>query len=142
MSARFATRFVPALLLSAMAWATPAAAQGFYDSEYDHYQRDRREAQQHRREDRLESFGHVIGDLFRYGTTDPYSSPEHYYRDRRRVEEHYLRDQDRAWDHYRRDRWDDYHRDRWDSHRRGGYSRNDDYYYRNDDYRSRDRRDR
>ena len=133
MSARFATRFLPALLLGAMAWATPVAAQSRYDSEYEHHQRDRYEAQQHRWDDRRESLGHVIGDLFRYGTTDPYSSPEHYYRDRRRAYEHYLRDQERAWDHYRRDRWN--------SHRSRGYDWNDDY-YRNDDYRSRDGRDR
>ena len=114
MSSRFITTLVPALLLGAMALSTPAGAQGRYDPDYDHYRQDRREAQQHRSDDRRESFGHAIGDLFRYGTTDRYSSPDHYYWDQRRDYEHYLRDQDRTWDHYRRDRWDSY--------------RNDDYY--------------
>src|SRR5258708_28868183 len=117
MSAGFATRFLPALVVGALALATPAAAQDWYDSEYEHYRRDQHEAQHHRLDDRRESLGHIIGDLFRYGTTDRYSSPEHYYRDQRRDYEHYLRDQDRAGDHYRRDR-------------RGSYWNND--YYRND----------
>lgn len=105
MSARFATRFLPALMLGALAWTTPAVAHDRYDSEYDHYLRDRYEAQQHRQQDRSERLGHAIGDLFRYGTTDPYSSPEHYYRDRQREREHYFRDRDRALEHYERDRW-------------------------------------
>ena len=132
------TRFLPALVLGALAWTTPAAAQDRYDSEYDHYLRDRYEALQHRRQDRSESFGHAIGDLFRYGTTDPYSSPEHYYRDRQREVEHYFRDQDRALNHYDRDRW----QSQWSD---GYYGRNDGYYRndqdRNDDYRFRDSRD-
>ena len=158
MSSRFVTTLVPALLLGAMALATPAGAQGRYNSDYDHYRQDRREAQQHRSDDRHESLGHALSDLFRYGTTDRYSSPEHYFRDQRRDDEHYLRDQDRAWDHDRRDRWYGYQN--YDSYRGGGYypdggyNRGGDYYpgsdyyrggdsYRDDDYNySRDGRDR
>src|SRR5512138_2706436 len=103
MSTRLATRFLPALVLGAFAWTTPAAAHDSYDADYDHYLRDRYEAQQHRRQDRNESIRHAISDLFRYGTTDPYSSPEHYYRDQQREAEHYFRYQDRALDHYERD---------------------------------------
>ena len=139
MSTQFPTRFLPVLVLGAMAWTTPARAQDRYDSGYEHYSRDRHEAQEHRWEDRRESLGHAIGDLFRYGTTDPYSSPEHYYRDRQREAEHSFRDWDRAWDHHRRDQWNsqwsgDY---RWNR----DYDRND--HYRRDDYRRDDyRRDR
>jgi hypothetical protein len=106
MPVRYATRFLPALVLGAVALATPARAHDSYDSEYQHYLRDRYEAQRHRAYDRRESFGHAISDLFRYGTTDRYSSLDHYYRDQRRDYEHYLRDQHRAYNHYRRDRWD------------------------------------
>jgi hypothetical protein len=127
MSARYATGFLAALVLGALASAAPAWAHDRYDAEYEHYLRDRHEAQHHRSYDRRESFGHAIGDLLRYGTTDRYSSPEHYYRDQRRDYEHYLRDQDRTYDHYQRDRWNSYQKD--------GY----DYGY--DGY-SRDRRDR
>ena len=139
MPARFATRLFLALVLGTMASVTPAVAQGRYDSEYDHFQRDRHEAQHHRWEDRRKSLGHAIGDLFRDGTTNPYSSPEHYYRDQQRRFEHGLRDQDRVWDHVRRDRWN--------SRRNDGYPRNDlDYRsgdnYRYDQYRSRDDHDR
>ena len=136
MSRRFMTTLVPALLLGAMALATPAGAQGRYDPEYDHYRRDRHEAQHHRSDDRSESLGHWIGDVFRYGTTDRYSSPEHYFRDQRRDDEHYLRDQDRAWDHDLRDRWDSYQY--YDSYRGGNYRGSDSYrggdYYRGDGY--------
>jgi hypothetical protein len=138
MSARFAKRFLPAVVLGALALATPARAQNRYDFEYDHYQRDRQDAQQHRWEDRHDSLGHIIGDLFRYGTTDRYSSPEHYYRDQRRDDEHHLRDQDRAWDHDRRDRWDRYRNNGYDlndhSYQNDGYYRND-HGYRYDDHR-------
>ena len=138
MTARFATQFLSAVALSAMAWVTPAGAQSRYHSNYDHFQRDRHEAEHHRWEDRGESFGHAMSALFRYGTTDPWSSPEHYYGDQQKHYEHYLRDQDRAWDHFRRDRWP--------THENDGYFRDDrDYrsgdYYRNDDHRSRDDRD-
>src|SRR5712692_5568682 len=132
MSARLVTRFLPALVVGAVAFATPAAAQGRYGFDDEHYRRDRHEAEHHRLDDRLDSLGHVIGDLFRYGTTDRYSSTYHNSRDQRRDYEHYLRDQDRAWDDYRRDRW-------------GGY-RNDEYYrndhsYRNDHHDAYDRND-
>lgn len=127
MSIRFATRLLPALVLGALAWTTPAAAQGRYDHDDDHYLRDRYEAQQHRWQDRGESLGHAIGDFFRYGTTDPYSSPGHYYRDRQREVDHYFRDRDRTLDHYDRDRWN--------SRRSGGYDGRNDSYYRNDQYR-------
>ena len=140
MSARFVTRFLPALVLGAVALAVPVGAQDRYDSEYEHYRRDRHEARDHRSDDRHESLGHVIGDLFRYGTTDRYSSPDHYYWDQRRDYEHYFRDQDRTWDHYRRDRWDSYRND--DYYRNDYYNRSNDY-YRSDDYGySRDGRDR
>ena len=132
MSTRFATRFLPALVLGALAWTTPAGAHDRYDADYDHYLRDRYEAQQHRWQDRHESIAHAIGDLFRYGTTDPYSSPEHYYRDRQRELEHYLRDRDRALDHYDRDRWNS----QWS----GGYYGRNDGSYRNDEYRHGDYR--
>jgi len=135
-------RFLPALVIGALALATPAAAQDRYGSEYEHYLRDRHEAQHHRLEDRRDSLGHVIEDLFRYGTTDRYSSPEHYYRDQRRDYEHYLRDQDRAWDHYRRDRWYGY---RNDEHYRNDHSYQSDHhddFDRNDHHGySRDMRD-
>ena len=119
MSARLTARFLPALVVGALLWPTRTGAQDRYESEYEHYRRDRHDVEHHRSDDRHESLGHVIGDLFLYGTTDRYSSPDHYYWDQRRDYEHYLRDQDRTWDHYRRDRWDSY--------------RNDDY-YRNDGY--------
>ena len=138
MSARFATGFLPILVFGAIAWTTPAAAHDRYDSEYEHYQRDRQEAQHHRWDDRRESLGHAIGDLFRYGTTDPYSSPEHYFRDAQRDYEHYLRDQERVWDHAQRDRWNS----QWNH---GDYRADEHYrsdgYYRNGGYGSRDSRD-
>src|SRR5712691_10262139 len=130
MSVRFAKRFLPAFVLGAIALATPAGAQSFYDFEYDHYQRDRHEAQHHRWQDRHDSLGHIITDLFRYGTTDRYSSPEHYYRDQLRDYDRYLRDRDRAWDHHRRDsyRSGDYYLN--DHHSRN-YGYRHDHYYRN-----------
>lgn len=101
--------WMPALfVLAAMpAWAHDLQPS-HYDRDqhraYDHYQRDRHEDSRHRVRDRVGGFGHAVGDLFRYGTTNPNSSPDHYYRDQHRAYDHYQRDRRRDYDHYRRDR--------------------------------------
>lgn len=99
---RFAGAAVVLAALSAgsTAWAhdrrRPQCYGYGYDSQYDHYRRDQHRAYDHYRRDRRESFGHALGDVFRYGSTNPYSSPEHYHRDRHR-----------AYDHDQRDHWED-----------------------------------
>lgn len=90
---------------------------------YDHYARDRRADQRHHLRDGLGGFGHGVGDLFRYGSTNSYSSPRHYYRDQRRQYDHAWRDRRRSYDHYERDRWNSYRQDRRDA-----------YYYDYDDH--------
>ena len=43
--------------------------------------------------------GHALHDIFKYGSTDPYSSPRHYNEDQQRRYNHALRDEDRAYGH-------------------------------------------
>ena len=60
MTARYAIRFITALVLGALASAAPAWAHDRYDAESEHYLRDRHQAQHHRSYDRRESFGQPL----------------------------------------------------------------------------------
>lgn len=119
------------ILAAALAVATPALAHDrYYDPynehsvhdqrrSYDHHSRDRNQDYRHHLRDGVGGFGHAAGDLLRYGTTNPYSSPGHYYRDQHRAYDHELRDRRRAADRHRRDGHDTYDHDR--EHRDGSY---------------------
>lgn len=111
MFTRFLIRFFPALAFTVV-MAAPAWALDPYDHHgrdqyrsYGYDRRDQHERYDHYRGDRA-GLGHAVGDIFRYGTTDPYSSPGHYYRDQHRAYDDYRRDQHRGYQHYSRDRHD------------------------------------
>lgn len=110
MLTRFLIRSCQALAIFVVV-ATPAWADDPYDHHgrdrnrsYGHDRRDQRGRSDHYRHDRTRGLGHGVGDIFRYGTTDPYSSPRHYYRDQHRAYDHYQRDHGGSYQHYSRDR--------------------------------------
>lgn len=106
---------------AAPAWAHDPYSDHYYRDQhraYDHYARDRNADYGHHLRDSVGGFGHAVGDLFRYGTTNPYSSPGHYYRDQHRAYDHDRRDRHRDYDHYLRDRHEAYDHYREDSHAR------------------------
>jgi len=69
---------------------------------YDHAVRANRVNNNHYRRDRYRNYDQTRSDLYRYGTTNPYSSPGHLINDTARQINHYRRDQPRRPAHYRR----------------------------------------
>jgi hypothetical protein len=129
MLTRFLTRSFSALALLTIAavpvWAHDSCdyeARGRYRG-YGYDQRDRYDRYDYYGRGHAQGFGHALGDLFRYGTTDPYSSPEHYYRDQRRAYDRYRRDQYRGYRHDSRDRYEGY--GRYSDHGYGHYDSRD-----------------
>lgn len=80
---------------------------GHYDyrlhRNYDHAQRDYGEAVNHYLRDQHQNLDHRQQDLYFYGTTNPFSSPRHYFYDVRQQGNHYRYDLHRNYDHYARD---------------------------------------
>lgn len=114
---RSASRFLLALAAAgSLAAATPAWAHdpyrdrrvyppaGGYDYDYEHALADRHADYHHSLRDRHRDYDHVQRDFYKYGTTSPYSSPGHYFRDQIEHYNHHRRDLHDSYDHYLRDR--------------------------------------
>ena len=114
-------------LTAALTWPLAAQAQFYGQVGGNHYQRDQHRNYDHARgdtratynhygQDVHRNYDHAASDLATYGTTDPYSSPWHYYNDQRQQYNHYRADQHQNHDHYLRDRDASYHHYRRDAH--------------------------
>lgn len=91
---------------TSLAWGqfgNPGHRQADQHRNFDHAAADYGIANNHYQRDYYRNAGHVQRDLYQYGTTNPYSSPGHFFGDQARQFSHYRTDQNRNIGHARRD---------------------------------------
>ena len=100
---RVAAALIVAVGSTPPAWAQFGPAPGHH-GDRGHGAADARLYDNHYQRDVYRNDRHVRQDLHRYGTTNPYSSPGHFYGDRARQRNHGAVDQHGNADHAARDR--------------------------------------